>query len=250
MKLNKIQIAAVITFCIAVITFFTVLTDTSDFKCIFANHFGFKKVGENIFLPADISIENENNLLQIIKKSKVRAGKLFGVLEANPIILVCTTNEELKTIGSSDMAGSTRRDILGTFVVIGPSGLNEDVISHELVHSEFGERIGLYSLLFVPAWFDEGLALQVDYRAKYSEEVWNQRTENGQNIPDISTLAANKQFYTGDRELHYVIARHDVKNWMEKVGKVGLLDLTARVNKGASFSDSYEFLGKEESDMN
>ena len=54
--------------------------------------------------------------------------------------------------------------------VFGPAGQTVDVLAHELAHAELLQRVGYFTMEFcVPAWFDEGLAVQFDERPDYKE---------------------------------------------------------------------------------
>ncbi len=54
--------------------------------------------------------------------------------------------------------------ILGTHIVVGPSGINIDVLAHELSHVEIVARVGYWQWRRISNRFDEGLAVQADYR--------------------------------------------------------------------------------------
>jgi len=55
-------------------------------------------------------------------------------------------------------------------MVIGPDGINLDVLSHEMCHTELYHRLGWWRKeMRIPTWFDEGLAMQLDYRNTVSQ---------------------------------------------------------------------------------
>lgn len=73
---------------------------------------------------------------------------------------------------------------MGYYVVIGPDGFNEDVIAHELLHSELRTR--LKNKDKVPEWFDEGLATVVDHRYIRNEYL---------SLDHINDLSSRDAFY-------------------------------------------------------
>lgn len=91
-------------------------------------------------------------------------------------------------------------------------------------------------------WFNEGLATQVDYRDNYSIEAWNRITSNGSDIRDVQKLSTSKLFYDIDplgRRDNYTLAKHEVKQWYEKAGTEGLVELINRFKKGKYAIMSY-----------
>lgn len=113
-----------------------------------------------------------------------------------------------------------------------------------MTHAETHQRIYQNSTdtSSIPIWFDEGLAVQNDYREPYSNESWLKLTDNGQNIPSLSEYSSGEIFFSGsteDRRARYCLAGHEVSEWLEKNGRSGLLSLLKRVNQGESFSELY-----------
>jgi len=237
-KLNKKGIATVII----LLVFFYAAT-TAEFRCIFVDHFGFEKVGPNIFVQSDMSPVDVQILLSTIEKSKERVVNLFGAMESNTIIVVGTDSNELEKFGLPNKFGATRSSPFGPFVLIGINGLNEDVIAHELVHAEFFHRIGWYRFHKVPMWFHEGLGTQVDNRPRYSEESWTKKTNNGRDVPNLNTIVSVEEFQSGDintTRYHYVIAKHEVMEWLKIAGEKGLLQLIDKIKNGEDFYNAYE----------
>ena len=115
-----------------------------------------------------------------------------------------------------------------------------DIISHELSHAEFYKRIGFYNWTFkIPRWFDEGLAMQNDYRNYYSEDTLKQRTDNFKNLPDVKKLKTGRQFDEGGIDqimLNYMAAKHEVKNWYTKAK---LDKLIKDINSGKTFEEAF-----------
>lgn len=104
-------------------------------------------------------------------------------------------------------------------VVIGPNGSNIDILAHELVHSEIAHRIGYWAYLSrLPVWFNEGAAMQVDYRLQYDlPDNWV-TTEKLRDLPSTSA------FYAGDDAMltkRYGQAKSAVAQWLKSNGGGG-----------------------------
>jgi hypothetical protein len=159
---------------ILVITLYVVIYP-SDTQCLLVKWSGMKEINKKIYVDSSLSREQVNTLLECIKSAKDRVSKLYGSLRTNPTFIVGNSDEFIKKYGMHHHAGSTRRQLIVTFITLGSEGMNStDIIAHELCHSELGDRLGLFKKLMIPVWFDDGLATQVDYRPMYSDEVWKE----------------------------------------------------------------------------
>ena len=111
-----------------------------------------------------------------------------------------------------------------------------DVVAHEFLHREISDRIGFWRMeTQVPAWFNEGLAMQVDYRVKY--ELDNQAPSE-MNIAGVRELESVNQFNQGnDAQVtqHYALAKAEVAAWLAKVGHHNLYSRFERIRNGAPF---------------
>lgn len=121
-------------------------------------------------------------------------------------MLFVQSPQALKKYAQKNRTGQTYYTYWGHYIVIGPDGFNEDVLVHELLHSELRTR--LKNKDKVPVWFDEGLATVVDHRYI--------RNEN------------------------YEIAHSEVARWFWIVGKSGLSELIEGLNKGGAFNELYK----------
>ena len=125
--------------------------------------------------------------------------------------------------------------MLGTrvCVFIGPKGRSVDVVAHELVHAEVFERVGPWARATqLPVWFDEGLAMQVDYREAYD------LSENF-DTSFVRTLASPADFYTAGEDaltMNYGSAKVEVARWVAGVGARSVFAQLARLRNGEPFA--------------
>jgi hypothetical protein len=124
-----------------------------------------------------------------------------------------------------------------SYIVLGPKGHNIDVISHELVHSGIFAQVGYWvRFVHIPVWFDEGAAMQVDFRKRYDLVV------EKQNSTVLEGLRYGWQFFNADDvELtnHYAISKAEVKRWLSKAGDGSVQSLLKKVKSGADFDETY-----------
>ena len=132
-----------------------------------------------------------------------------------------------------------------SYISVSSEWLNVDVLAHELTHAEVHTRIfhgGISFDLPIPTWFDEGLAIQNDYRAQYSYQTWLSITDNGVTVPSIAQYDTAEKFYAGnveDRRTRYCLAGHEIWTWIEQNGKDAMITLLNNISKGGEFSSQY-----------
>jgi hypothetical protein len=154
--------------------------------------------------------------------------------------IYCDTEADFKKFGGSFPVPALTHIKFDAYIVISNEGADLDIIAHEIAHAEFYNRIGFYNWTFkIPTWFDEGLAMQNDYRNYYSEDTLKLKTNNFKNLPDVKQLKTGKQFHEGSNEqikLNYMAAKHAVKNWYSKEK---LEQLIIDLNSGKSFEEAF-----------
>jgi hypothetical protein len=89
----------------------------------------------------------------------------------------------------------------------------------------------------VPVWFNEGVAMQLDFRPRYS------LAEKPGHAPDTSAVRELKlahQFNHGNGEQvaqHYAFAKAEIARWLSHVGHDGLYRSLERIRAGERFDD-------------
>ena len=208
-------------------------------RSILIDYSNFKKEGRIYFDPA--TAHNKIDTLEsLIQQASLRVASFWGQKTCNPKFIYCDKTEDFRIYGSSSPVPALTHLKLGSYIVISKEGVNLDIIAHEMSHAEFYERIGFYNWSFkIPRWFDEGLAMQNDYRNYYSEDTLKARTDNYRNLPGIKNFKTNGQFYEGSGEqvmLNFMTAKHEVKNWYSKKKLEKLIE---HLNSGESFEKAF-----------
>ena len=194
-------------------------------------HSEFIQIDKDVFVSPDTSKVQQRELIELLQKAKARIINKFGSYTVSPIIIFSNDNKQLKTYSNNNY-GNTDFTLNTAYIVVGENGKNIDVVSHELVHAELFHRIGYVNRwLQIPVWFDEGIAMQVDLRAKYANPT-NTTT-------DIKKLKSVNEFYSGDISEHYSLAKFEIKNWLKEHGDEAFYKLLDEIKTGSSFQEAY-----------
>lgn len=204
-------------------------------RCILIDFHSFEKEG-NLYFRSDINDATKTALKIIIEQAEKRVADFWGQKTSNPTFIYCETAEDYKKFGVPFMTPAAAHMKLGSYVVISKDGIDLDIISHEISHTELYERIGFYNREFkIPTWFDEGLAMQVDHRSYYSIDSLKVKSDGFENLPDVTKMKSYAQFGKGTRAaimLNYSTAKYEVEKWYtpEK-----LETFIQKINDGADF---------------
>jgi hypothetical protein len=171
---------------------------------------------------------------QLLSESRARIQNTFGAPRAKPIVIFFDDPNafwpfKLNEYASTQFIGSK------VCVMIGPRGQNPDVVAHELMHAEIADRVGGNWRRFtqLPVWFDEGLAMQVDFRSRYVL-----RDGAGAETKYVKALRSVNQFFVSDDELltkNYASAKVEVALWVSEVGNSSVYGQLERILTGQPF---------------
>lgn len=234
-------IAIIIVLMVATVVFFQF---TSLGYRISTPYRNFSKVQANTYIENNYSGDKEE-IIKIINEAKSRVSDFWGNVESNPMIIITDNQSTIAKLGGDHDTSTLALFHVYSFIVVSDKYLNTDVVAHELTHAELHSRIYKGKFLprsLVPTWFDEGVALQNDYRDRYSDDAWAEIVNGESEIPSLDEMDTAGEFYAGDKDnrmFHYVISRHEVKRWLEKNGVDKLIELLDDVNDGESFNELY-----------
>ncbi|MEM8524543.1 MAG: DUF1570 domain-containing protein [Bacteroidota bacterium] len=207
-------------------------------RCILVDLYDFERT-DNLYYRANVDNATINQLQNLIEQAEVRVADFWGEKTVEPKFIYCDTDEDYLKFGVPFLTPACANMKLGAYVVISNQGLSLDIIAHELSHTELYNRIGFFNRLRkIPTWFDEGLAMQVDWRNYYSTDSLKAKT-NFENLPAITQMQNPKQFGSGTREkimLNYSTSKYLVEQWYSKEKLDRFID---RINDGASFREAY-----------
>lgn len=173
------------------------------------------------------------SLVQLLSESKNRIQNTFGTPQAKPLVVFFNDPKtfwpfKLNEYGSTQFIGTK------VCVFVGPKGQNADVVAHELMHAEIASRVGYWNRLTkLPTWFDEGLAMQVDFRPRYKL-----RNGNDARNANVKKLWSGREFFVSDDNVltnNYASAKAEVALWIAAVGHKSVYSQLKRLRDGEAF---------------
>ena len=205
-----------------------------DVAARFIQHSDFIEIQKGIYVSPDTTEKQKKEFLELVIKAKQRIEKTYGEFTATPIIIVSHTSKQRRRYSSNSYASAKLMPFSKNqaYIVVGENGHNVDIIAHELVHAEVFQRIGYYNqIVKIPVWFNEGLAMQVDYRERYNTPPKARK--------DLNQLKYSRQFFKGDLVANYSEAKYEVKDWFKTYDYKKLYQMLDAINAGNSFNDLY-----------
>ena len=212
------------------------LTERESLASSLVSYSGFEEVAPAIWVDPRMVDADRRSMLLLLAAGKARVAKVYGSYRAQPVVIVGSDMTRLAPFTRNRFA-CTHYFLGGASVVVGPAGQNIDVVSHELAHAELFERIGWWQMLSnMPTWFDEGLAMQFDERADYSEAQYEALVASG-HLTRLESIATGGTFFSANAKEHYVQVKHDVAERLKRVGPRAVLELVEQVSEGRRFHD-------------
>jgi len=196
------------------------------------------EVAPEVYMEPGSPKDLQNELLNYVNHAQEKVADVFGKRSSSPYLIVALSSKKLGKYAENPV-GQTYYLPWNNYIVVGPEGLNENVISHEFTHAELRERF--HNRNAVPVWFDEGLASMIDGRLSNSAAVWKQVTNNGLAPVDYGLLDSHEAFRYGTSEAltNYNLSCYEVTRWFTIAGQDGLLRLIDALNQGQDFAEQY-----------
>ena len=202
--------------------------------CALVEYTGLESLPDRILVEPGSSAPERDRLLDLISKARARIENTFGTPHAKPIVVFFQDTQffwplKLNAYGSTSFIGSR------ACIMVGPKGQNLDVVAHELMHAELFERVGyLRRFTEVPVWFDEGIAMQVDFRPRY--ELPKGELIDTTYVRQLET--AREFFQPNDQQLtkNYAAAKAEVAHWLSEADAQSLYQRFERIRTGEQFN--------------
>ena len=132
----------------------------------------FREVDGNVYLSKELPEDAEQKVAVLLLDARKRIAAHYGKYNAEPVIVALGNQEELKNYGLNDSPGMLLFAPWNSYLLLNYQMASVDVTAHELIHAEVVHRVGYLKRQFdIPTWFDEGAAMQVDYRPKYDSVI-------------------------------------------------------------------------------
>lgn len=217
----------------------------------------------NVYIHQTATSQQVNQFSQQLLAARQRIQRFWGDRRGQAILIYCPYQADYEQYcAGGEGAGCSLGMPWGTsYLILGPDGNNTDVIAHELCHDELFARLGWWRVKQqIPQWFNEGLALMVDYRfsnpsvwetpdsSSHDRSVW---VETGpMHYPPspmlkLSELETTRDFF-GNSATHtmlaYQTAADEVARWLSIAGHKSVPVLTNAIANGDAFDDIYRRL--------
>ena len=201
--------------------------------CAFVGAYEFESLPDNTLVEPQSSSRNRSEILELLSDARERIETTFGVARATPIVIFLKNADafwplSLNAHGSTSFFGSR------TCVIVGPKGQSVDIVAHELMHAELADRVGYWRrLIEIPTWFDEGVAMQVDFRPRY--DLPSNMPVNTNYVRSLETAHEFFQASGSGLVQNYASAKFEVAYWLSGVGKQNLYQRLERIKNGEQF---------------
>ncbi|UEM24879.1 hypothetical protein JL100_034645 (plasmid) [Skermanella mucosa] len=216
--------------------------------------FGMERIAEGIYVDSSMSDEVRRALVTNVAEARSRIAEVYGAAVSTPDIVACSTQSCFESFGG----GRQRALAFGDRMLLSPRGSTVHMVSHEWSHTELSARLGWLTrwvLGDLPSWFDEGLAVAVSGEPMHSEEVWRTVERRALPRPELTELMSNGDWSRavvryGDVQaaiegnpdhpmVVYPMVGHEVRGWLARNGRAGLLALIERLRNGDRFDAAY-----------
>ena len=225
------------------------------FYCELIRFSGFHSENNKIYFSPQIQPKSFGRINRTIQKAEFRVDSFFVGQQSRPVIIVCSNPQEYqKYCNSTEGAGCSLGTPWGnSYVVLNEQGMNVDVISHEMSHTELLARFGWWTVATkTPQWFNEGIALMLDRRfvnnpdeiGRYFDymDEWLYYTGGGQQILELRDIGSIKGFFNASQKqvmLAYMSSGLEVSYWLILSEGRGLEQLMQAMQEGKSFEEAY-----------
>lgn len=208
--------------------------------CALINYHGLDEVGPGILAAGDVTMDQRRDFARLHAAAKLRIANTFGATRATPVIVIGSAEALQERFPGAGSYASTIFIPYRSCVLVGPNGHDVNILAHEALHAEIHHRVGhWYRLTQIPTWFDEGLAMQVDFRERY---LWSAQF-GAVSSSTVQQWTSRSQFFKGDDDeltRHYAMAKEEIRQWVQKLGREHVYGFLERVRQGGRFAEIYE----------
>jgi hypothetical protein len=213
-------------------------------KLLAPSWFGMEQIGPRVWVAKEVPPDDRRALLEAYDAARPLVAAMFGSIVTDPTVYGCAVRECIAAFGGTG-DGTAAREVRPA-ILLWTRSFTPAALAHEWSHFELLTRLG-DSARGVPMWFHEGLgdATGGDM-PRHSEALYQEAVASGVPIPTLDELKLLKQWgpahekYANPKvNLPYTTAAHEVRRWLQRVGREGLLELIEALNSGEPFDAAY-----------
>lgn len=222
-------------------------------RCLWITHspaFRLLEQTPHVYVHKTTAPQERWQLRQHVGRAQHRIRQFWGDQRGKAILIYCPDQADYEQFcaGGEGAGCSIGLPWGASYLVLGPDGNNTDVIAHELCHDELFARLGWWQVKRqIPQWFNEGLALMVDYRFTQPARWEHPNSAQANRMPrhpmlKLTDIETTRNFFGGTyghTMLAYRTAANEVTRWLSRVGRAGVPALTDAIANGATFEEAY-----------
>ena len=202
----------------------------------------FREIESNLYVSPNIVSTDDQSIAFVISDARSRISEKFGPPISKPTIIIIKGTKEQKQFELYGAPGKVLISPFGNYLLLNHELMNVDIAAHELMHTEIAERLGYFTRMSkMPTWLDEGIALQVDHRPKYTQLKEIDRVE----FARVISLSTPRSFWSENSEqniINYQSAKMAVSRAvLPAIEKNGLYNILEEIRMGESAEKYVEF---------
>jgi hypothetical protein len=200
----------------------------------------FTTTDNNVYFSPTLNKDEKDRLILLVDSAISRNNHFWGKHVSKYQIVFCSSENELKKY-SHGLNTVSFSSFIGNFIVFNQKFADINTISHELCHLYLWERIGFRQKRKLPVWFDEGTAMQLDYRDYMYDSTIAKNYKTDPALLNI--ISSNMGFYKVNwdaQRYNYIIAKCEVQKWISQNGLNNFIRLVDLLGKGSEFSKVYK----------
>lgn len=134
--------------------------------------YGLETVDARLHVGRDMTAAEREDLRRELITARRTIAAALGPTDAHPIVLGCSTDDCDRRIGGRGATGARAETFTTpwfTVIRLGPRGLDETILAHELAHVTMHRIVGPDAVRDgrFPAWLNEGMAVIVSEDDRY-----------------------------------------------------------------------------------
>lgn len=187
--------------------------------------FGMEAAAPGLWVEEGMPADRRADLERAIPAARRMLAAVWGPPLSEPRVLACASAACFRRFGGRGGRGQE----LASRLLLSPTGLDSTFVAHEWNHAE----LRAHARPRLPSWFDEGLAVVVSRDLRHSNAAYDSAVSAGAPIPSLDELDRLDRFLAAPNA--YLVAAHEVRRWLDAVGRPGLGRLCARLRQGDPF---------------
>ena len=196
----------------------------------------FNNISKNLYIDPALEESEYKAILDLLNESKERIRNKYGSFTAFPIIVITGSTKNARKYGLGNFPGKAFAAPWEQYVVVNSQSHDVNLLAHELMHAQMREVLGYWAYQTkIPTCFDEGVAMQVDYRERYKVDY---KSFSPQEMDRVKMLDSPSIFWTDSKEQdirNYRAAKAAVQEILSIYSPKSLYSMLLKIREGEKF---------------